>query len=109
MRATTHIPVRFPHSDGANFTPLILKKAVRPELLPFSLKEYFKEPMDVVGVRLEGVGVGAGCGQATVSEVRFRSGSEAAEVTGAELSDCLGEVERFGYWDEHEILLIHID
>ena len=39
MRVTGHIPLRFLHSAGVNFTLPILKKSVSPTLFPFSLKK----------------------------------------------------------------------
>jgi len=39
MRATGHIPLRFLHSDSANFTLTIQKKPILTTLLPFSLKK----------------------------------------------------------------------
>ena len=39
MRTTGHIPLRFLHSDSANFTLTIQKKPILTSLLPFSLKK----------------------------------------------------------------------
>ena len=39
MRTTGHIPLRFLHSVGANFTLTIQKKPISTTLFPFSLKK----------------------------------------------------------------------
>lgn len=39
MRTTGQIPLRFLHSDSANFTLTIQKKPISTSLLPFSLKK----------------------------------------------------------------------
>jgi hypothetical protein len=39
MRTTAHIPLRFLHSQSANFTLPIQKKPLATALLPFSLKK----------------------------------------------------------------------
>lgn len=39
MRVTGHIPLRFLHSESANFTLPILKKPILTSLFPFSVKK----------------------------------------------------------------------
>jgi len=39
MRSNGHIPLRFLHSQSANFTLTIQKKPLMTALLPFSLKK----------------------------------------------------------------------
>lgn len=39
MRVTEHIPLRFLHSESANFTLPILKKPISTSLFPFSVKK----------------------------------------------------------------------
>ena len=39
MRTNGQIPLRFLHSDSANFTLTIQKKPISTNLLPFSLKK----------------------------------------------------------------------